>query len=79
MTAGIISSTPLWVPVAVGVAAIGGAGGLGYGGYKLYKLRLKINSTAEGEEAQFTESEARIVEKLIKRLSRKQSGNDTAE
>src|SRR5690606_20453198 len=57
MSAGFISSTRIWVPLAVGGAAAGGAAGLGYGGYRLYKLEQKISNTPEGEEAQFTETE----------------------
>lgn len=76
MSAGIISSTPIWIPLAVGAAAIGGAGGLGYGSYRLYKLNKKINDTTKGEEAQFTESEATIVERIIKRMSKIKSKDD---
>lgn len=70
MSVGILSSTPIWVPLAVGGAAVGGAAGLGYGGYRLFKLKQKIGGTAEGEEAQFTETEAKIIEKLVKRLGK---------
>ena len=73
MSAGIISSTPVWVPLAAGGAAAGGAAGLGYGAYRLYKMKQKIDKTAEGEEAQFTETEANIVERIIKRLSKKEN------
>lgn len=76
MSAGIISSTPIWVPLAVGGAAVGGAAGLGYGGYKLNKLRKKINSTPDGEEAEFSESEAKLVEKIISKLSKKPGATD---
>lgn len=76
MSAGIISSTPIWVPIAVGGAAIGGAAGLGYGGYRLFKLKRKIAGTANSDEAQFTETEAKIVERVIKRLSTKWGPND---
>jgi len=71
MSAGIISSTPLWMPLAAGGAAAGGAAGLGYGGYRLYQLKKKIENAPKGEEAQFTETEAKIIEKVIKRLSKK--------
>jgi hypothetical protein len=67
MSVGIISSTPIWVPVAVGGAALG----CGYGGYRLLKLRRKIRATPSGEEAQFTEAEAKIIENVIKRLGTK--------
>jgi hypothetical protein len=65
MSAGIISSTPLWVPIAVGSAAIGGAAVAGYGGYRFIKLKRKINCTEEGHEAQFTETEAKIIERIL--------------
>lgn len=76
MSAGLISSTPLWVPLAVGGAAVGGATGLGYGGYRLFKLKQKIARTATSEEAQFTETEAKIVERVIKRLANKEKPDD---
>ena len=67
MSAGILSATPVWVPLVASGAAIG----CGYGGYRLYKLRHKLSETPEGEEAQFTETEAKIIEKLIKLLAKK--------
>ena len=73
MSVGIISSTPIWIPLAVGGAALGGAAGLGYGSYRFYKLKQKISNISEGDEAQFTESEANIVEKIIKRLGKKEA------
>jgi len=76
MSAGIISSTPIWVPLAIGGAAVGGAAGLGYGGYRLFRLKQKIGSTPQGGEAQFTETEAKIVENVIRRLVRKEGPND---
>ena len=69
MSVGIISFTPIWVPVAVGCAALG----CGYGSYRLLKLKQKINSTPDGHEAQFTETEAKIIENLVKRLGKKAS------
>ncbi len=73
ISVGLISSTPIWVPLAIGGAAAGCAGGLGYGGYRLYKLKQKISNAAPEEEVQFTEEEANMVEKIIKRLSKKQN------
>jgi hypothetical protein len=67
MSAGIISSTPVWVPLAAGGIAIG----CGYGGYRLLKLKSKLKKTPEGKEAQFTETEAKIIEKIIRRLGKK--------
>lgn len=65
MSAGLIAATPIWVPIAVGGAVAGGAAGLGYGGYKLSKLKQKIHRTAQGEEARFTEQEAKMIEKIL--------------
>ncbi len=76
MSIGIISATPIWVPFAVGGAAASGAAGLGYGGYKVFKLKQKIQKTAEGQEAQFTETEAKMIEKIIKRLGKKNQGGE---
>lgn len=78
MSVGIISATPIWVPLAIGGAAAGGAAGLGYGGYRLLKLRKKIQTTEAGHEAQFTEIEARMIEGVIKRFSKKQNQTDEA-
>ena len=69
MSAGVIASTPIWVPLAVGGAAGSAAAGLGYGVYRLVKLREKISETAAGEEAQFSETEAKIMESIVKRLA----------
>ncbi len=71
MSAGIISSTPMWFPLAVGGAVGVTALGCGYGGYRLLKLKRKLSETTEGEKAKFTEIEAKIVEKKIKRLAKK--------
>jgi hypothetical protein len=71
MSAGIMASTPIWVPFAVGGAAGGAALSCGYGGYRLFKLKRKLTDTPTGEEAQFTKTEANIVEKIIKRLAKK--------
>jgi hypothetical protein len=70
MSAGVIASTPAWIPVATGVAAATGVGGLGYAGYRLKCLRDKLHASEEsGEEAVFTESEVRFVQRLIERSS----------
>jgi hypothetical protein len=66
MSAGVISSTPVWVPIAVGGAALG----CGYGSYRLVRLRQKIKATPRGLEAKFTKTEAKIVENIVKRLGR---------
>ena len=71
MSAGVIASTPIWVPFAVGGAALGGAVGLGYGGYQIHKLRQKVKGTVNGQEAMFSDAEAKMVEKIVLRLARK--------
>jgi hypothetical protein len=67
MSAGIISSTPIWFPIAISGAALG----CGYGSYRLIKLKKKIKATPAGQEAFFTETEAKIVEGIVKRLGKK--------
>ncbi len=63
MQLGILSSTPIWVPAAI----VGAAGGLGYGAYKYYKLREKLKVLPAGQEANFTEKEAKFIERLLLR------------
>lgn len=72
MSAGILPATPVWVPLAAGGAALG----CGYGGYCLMKLKRKMNTTPEGEEAQFTQTEAKLIEKIIKRLAKRWKPED---
>ena len=67
MSAGIIASTPVWVPVAVA----GAGAGVGYGAFCYYKLRKKLQTTPEGEEAYFSEGEAKVVEWLLRRFAKK--------
>jgi hypothetical protein len=50
----------------------------GYGGYRLLKLKRKLNGTPEGTEAQFTDIEAKIIEKIIKRLAKKKKPDSEA-
>ena len=75
MSTGIIASTPIWVPLAIGGAAVSGVVGLGYGSYKIFKLKQKITSANEGAEVEFTAMEAKIIEKLIRRLAKKSDLN----
>lgn len=67
MSAGLIASTPVWIPVAVA----GAGAGVTYGAYRFYILRKKLVATPEGEEAQFTEKEAKVVEWLLLRFAKK--------
>jgi len=72
MSAGIIASTPIWVPVA----AAGAGAGVGYGAFCYYKLRKKLQTTPEGEEAYFSEGEAKVVEWLLRRFAKKSNRED---
>ena len=67
MSAGIVSATPVAVPIAIGGAAIGGT----YLAYFLFRLRHKVYSTPAGQEAKFTDKEAKVVEALIRLLAKK--------
>jgi hypothetical protein len=78
MSAGIISATPLWVPVAIGGAATGAAAGAGFGAYRYYRLRKKLRVTVEGQEAQFTEAEAKLVERFLRWFAKRQPPSSEA-
>lgn len=67
MSAGIIASTPVWVPIAV----VGAGAGLTFGAYKFLALRKKLVTNPEGTEAQFTEGEAKVIERLLRKLAKK--------
>lgn len=62
MSAGLISATPIWIPLAIGGSLLG----IFVGAYRLYKLRKKIRQTLPGQEALFTEQEARAIERVIR-------------
>lgn len=74
MSAGVISSTPIWVPLAIGGAATGAS----YGAFKYYRLRKKLQATPEGQEAQFTEAEAKLIERFLRWWAKWQRPNDEA-
>jgi len=67
MSAGIIASTPVWVPVAAAGAGVG----LIYGAYRYYALSKKLVASPAGTEAQFTEGEAKVIEWLLRKLAKK--------
>lgn len=71
MTAGLVASTPIWLPVAAGIAIAFAAIVCGYGVYRLIKLKRKINDTPAGEEALFSASDAKVIEKIIKLVDKK--------
>ena len=70
MSAGVLPATPIGVPIAIG----GAAAGAGYLSYLLLKLRKKLRKTANGQESQFTETEAKIIEAVIRRGAKKLAG-----
>lgn len=70
MSAGIISSTPLWVPIAgVSAALLAGAGG--YLMLNVDQIIQKTRSVPPGQEAQFSAKEAKYVEVVLKTLHEK--------
>lgn len=72
MSAGIIASTPIWVPIAIGGAGVGAS----YGAFRYYLLRKKLLATPEDKEAQFTEREAKVIEWLLRRFAKKSNRDD---
>lgn len=73
MSVGLIASTPIWIPVAVAAAGAG----VTYGAYRYYTLRKKLMETREGEEAQFTDREAKMIEWLLRRSTKKAEPDQT--
>ena len=71
MSAGLISATPVWVPIAVGGAAATSLGGAGYLLYQISKLKNKGASLRPGQEAQFTDQDAKLFEKILLALHKK--------
>jgi len=71
MSVGILPATPIWIPIVIGVTLLILAILLGYGGYRFYKLKRKIRTTRNEEEAEFTESEARFLERILKRFGKR--------
>lgn len=65
MSAGLISSTPVWVPVAAGGALVTGVGGSSYLLYQINRLKKKGEGLQPGQEAQVTERDAKLVEKIL--------------
>lgn len=73
MSAGIIASTPVWVPVAIAGAGVG----VSYGAFKYYRLREKLKTTPDGEEVQFSEAEAKVIEWLLRRFAKRETSDNT--
>lgn len=75
MSAGIVSSTPIFLPIIAGGAAIGA----GYAGYKFRKLKLKLKkfqASTLGNEVIFSEDDAKLMERAIKYLADKRDDDD---
>ncbi|MFS0756520.1 hypothetical protein ABC383_17735 [Noviherbaspirillum sp. 1P10PC] len=73
MSAGLISSTPVWIPAAAGGALVTGIGGTGYLLYHINRLKKKGEGLMPGQEAQFTERDAKLVEKILLALHKRGS------
>lgn len=67
MSIGILPSTPVILPILAGGFLVG----CGYGSYRIIKLKQKLGTTIEGEEAHFSDSEAKIIEVILKKISKK--------
>lgn len=74
MTAGLISATPLYVPLLIGAGGIGATGLLAYGSYQFYKLKKKLIATIPGQEVVFSPTDARIVQRLLLKFHNGPSG-----
>ncbi|MEY3788130.1 MAG: hypothetical protein RIQ94_1722 [Pseudomonadota bacterium] len=67
MSVGILPSTPVILLILAGGFLVG----CGYGSYRIFKLKQKLGATIEGEEAHFSDSEAKIIEAILKKISKK--------
>lgn len=65
MSAGLISATPLYVPLLIGAGGVGASGLLVYGSYRLYQLKKKLSAAIPGQEIDFSPTDARIVQRLL--------------
>ena len=72
MSAGILPSTPIVVPIALGSLVLGSS----YVSCILIKLRRKLKLAKDGEEVNFTAMEAKIIALLIKRVAKKPKSNE---
>ena len=71
MSAGVLPATPIGVPIAVGGVTVGA----GYLAYLLLRLRKKLQRAARGDEVQFSELEAKIIEAIIRRFAKDSPDN----
>lgn len=78
MSVGLFPATPIAVPIVVGGVAAGAC----YVSYVLFRLRGKLRAAEEGQEVQFSPTEAKIIEALLRRFVAKKppiDGNDSSE
>lgn len=71
MSAGVISATPVWVPVTIAGTAAGVAGAVGYIATQLYRIRKAISQTSPGQEMQFTERQAKLIQAILPKVAQK--------
>ena len=71
MSAGLIASTPLWVPVAASGVLASGVGATGYLLYCINRLKKKGEGLPPGQEAQFSEWDAKLFEKILLALQKR--------
>lgn len=69
MSAGLLSSTPIAFPLLAGGALLT----FSCTAYYIFRLKWRLQTAKEGVEMQFSETEARVIEAIIKLLSK----NDT--
>ncbi|MDT4857463.1 hypothetical protein FQZ97_918870 [compost metagenome] len=72
MSAGIISSTPIAVPIGIGLG-VASAGVIGFSVLRMRSLKRKLAAEKGGVELHFSDKEAKLVEKIIKWVGRKGS------
>ncbi len=58
-------------PVGLWISAVLAALGIIYGAYRVHTFKKKLNTFVGGREAQFTESEVQMFEKIIRSHSRR--------
>ncbi|MCY1463021.1 hypothetical protein D9M71_808600 [compost metagenome] len=72
MSAGLISSTPIAVPIGIGLGVVS-ASVIGISVLRMRSLKRKLAAKPDGVELHFSDKEAKLVEKIIKWIGRKLS------
>ncbi|MFV3329893.1 hypothetical protein ACNFIA_03040 [Pseudomonas sp. NY15437] len=70
MSAGVISSTPIAVPVGIGLG-VASAGVIGFSVLRMRNLKRKLATEQGDGELHFSDKEAKLVERIIKWVGRK--------